>query len=257
MATLSMITINLHCLEEKDIDQNQVQIVNEILNRDIDVVFLQEVAQYATDSLVVDKIKKSNYGYQLQQQLIQKGYHYAYTYSPIKYSFNQYDEGLGILSKYPLSNIEAQYISTIQDYQDWHSRKYLKASIHPFGNQIDLFTVHLGWDSEQESYVDQCRRLVSNIVHPDSIIGGDFNISVESEYYQKTIEMGMIDLYAMDPSKKEDVTFEDKLDVHQESARIDYIFGTKQYKVLQQEIIFKKPMVSDHYGIYMKIEVKE
>jgi len=231
-------------------------IVREIIRRDADVVFLQEVAQYADRPIINEDIKESNYGYELQQLLEEKGCNYFYTYHPIKFSFNKYDEGLGILSKYPLKDIESNYISRTQNYSNWKSRKYLKATIKPFDKDIDLLTVHLGWDSREESYLAQCEKLVKAITNDSTIIGGDFNVSCGTEYYQKTVDFGLIDLYGLDSIKKYDCTFENVLDVHIESARIDYIFATQKYKVIEQEIIFKNPKVSDHFGIFMKIEVK-
>ena len=250
MASLSLITINLHCLEEENIKDKQEIIVNEIIKRDADVVFLQEVAQYANRDVVFGDIKESNYGYELHQLLNQKGYFYEYMFTPIKFSFNKYDEGLALLSKYPLMNVSFKYISKSKDYGNWRSRKYLKATIKPFEGYIDLFTTHLGWDSRVESYMKQCKNMVKDISNPHTIIGGDFNVPVGSEYYDKTVDFGLIDLYGKNEERKFDPTFEDQ------RARIDYIFGTQNYSVLEQEIIFKNPMVSDHYGIYMKIEVE-
>jgi maltose 6'-phosphate phosphatase len=255
MQNLSLITINLHCLEEKDIETNKQIIADEIVDRSVDVIFLQEVAQFDKDPIVLNNIKESNYGYQLQRLLEDKGYRYYYAYLPIKSSFGKYDEGVGLLSRYPLSNIEGKYISNIKEYSDWTSRKFLKATIQLENKTMELFTVHLGWDSKTESYLDQCQKMADNITKKDALIGGDFNVAYGSDYYNKTVEMGLIDLYALDSEKQFDYTFLYELDIHKESARIDYIFGTKKYKVLDQEIIFKDPMVSDHFGMYMKIEV--
>lgn len=256
MPALSLITINLHCLEEENIRVKQQIIVDEIIRRDADIVFLQEVAQYVGHPIIKEQIKESNYGYELHQLLQQLGHNYHYTYRAIKYSFNKYDEGLGILSKYPLKDVQSEYISKTQKYKNWRSRKYLKATIHPFDIDIDLFTVHLGWDSRVESYLKQCEKFVQAITNDETIIGGDFNVACGSDYYDKTLDLGLVDLYGIDLSKKFDYTFENELDVHVESARIDYVFATKKYNVLEQEIIFKEQLVSDHYGIYIKIEVK-
>ena len=255
MQALSLITINLHCLEEKDIETNKHIIVDQIVERNADIIFLQEVAQYDTDQIVLQEIKESNYGYHLQQKLYDKGLSYYYAYIPIKSSFGKYDEGLGLLSKYPLSNMEGNYISHSKDYSDWMSRKYLKATVQLDKKEIDIFTVHLGWDSEHESYIEQCKIMANNITNENTLIGGDFNVAYGSDYYNQTVKLGLIDLYAIDQERKNDYTFLYELDVHKESARIDYIFGTKNFKVLEQEIIFKDPMVSDHFGMYIKIEV--
>lgn len=255
MSELSMITLNLHCLEEENIDKNQEIIVNEIITRNVDIIFLQEVAQFSNSPVIFGDIKESNYGYQLYLLLQEKGYHYEYIYTPIKFSFNKYDEGLGILSRYPLRHMEFDYISNTTDYNDWLSRKYLKATILVEGIEIDLITAHLGWDSENEKYIDQCKRLVNAITNDHTIIGGDFNVAFGSDYYSQTTMLGIVDLYSLNKKFDNNVTFENTLDVHKKSARIDYIYALHKYNVLEQQIIFKNPMVSDHFGIYMKIEV--
>jgi endonuclease/exonuclease/phosphatase family metal-dependent hydrolase len=45
------------------------------------------------------------------------------------------------------------------------------------------------------------------------------------------------------------------MDIHVESKRIDYIFSSKKVKVLNRYILFNKQRVSDHYGVYIEIEV--
>lgn len=255
MTQLSLISLNLHCLEEENIEDNQDIIVDQIIQLDADVVFLQEVAQYADEKLIISQIKESNYGYILQELLNKRGKKYYYEYAAIKHSFNKYDEGVGILSKYPMTNTEAEYISKTQDYENWRSRKYLKATIQVNHKNIDLVTTHLGWDSRVESYLAQCENLRKQLSRDFTIIGGDFNVACGSEYYEETLSMGFIDLYGKNEDKKYDYTFENTLDVHTKSARIDYIFALNDYKVIEQEILFKNPKVSDHYGLYIKIEV--
>lgn len=252
---IKLLSLNLHCLEEEDIKKKQEIIVNEIINKDIDIIFLQEVAQYADKQVIKGKIKQSNYGFELYELLSKKGHLYNYEYLPIKLGFNKYDEGLGFLSKYPLKNITSGYLSITKDYNNFRTRKYLKASLKINNQDMDIITTHLGWDSRVESYLKQCENLVQAVTNEHTLIGGDFNIFCGSDYYSKTISMGLIDLYGLNENKKYDYTFENDLDVHKGSGRIDYIFSTKHYKAINQDILFKDQMVSDHYGLFVEIKV--
>jgi maltose 6'-phosphate phosphatase len=253
MDTLSLLSINLHCLEEENLPLKQSVISDFILKHSIDVVFLQEVAQYHDHPIVDGNIKESNYGHRLQTILQYSGHKYFYYYEPIKFSFNKYDEGVGILSKYPITNIKSDYISNLKDYQNWKTRKYIKGELLLEDKTVELYSVHLGWDSETESYTDQINKLVSSFNKYEVIIGGDFNVLYQSDYYQYTVDKGLFDLFEADQSLAHHPTFKDTLDVHQESGRIDYIFSTMNYTVLNQKIVFQDPRVSDHYGIYMTI----
>ena len=250
---LSLLSLNLHCLEEENISEKQQIIVENIISNNIDIIFLQEVAQFFDKPIIEKKIKKSNYGHTLQQLLLNSGQSYYYYYEPIKKGFNKYDEGLAFLSKYPLTNIDSKYISKTKDYNNFRSRKYLKGTITLNEKEIDLITTHLGWDSRVESYLKQLENLVKNAPRKQTLIGGDFNIFCGSNYYNKSLELGLIDLYGLNESRKYDYSFENDLDVHKGSARIDYIFSKELYTVLDQKILFKHQKVSDHYGLFLKI----
>lgn len=254
MKELNLMTLNLHCFEEANIIRNQKLIVDMIVEKDIDIVFFQEVAQYQDAEIVQDDLNISNYVLDLGFQLDEKNKRYSFVYLPIKHSFNKYDEGVAILTRLPITRQSSGFISNSKDYENWKTRMYLKTTVKVGPKELDLYSVHTGWDDEGESYISQVERLMKTVNNKNTLIGGDFNIKVDSDYYNQTINMGLVDLYGINESKKYDYTFENELDVHKGSGRIDYIFATKKYKVLDQEIIFKDPMVSDHYGVYMKIQ---
>ena len=255
MQKVKLLSLNLHCLEEENIEQNQHIIVKEIILKNIDVIFLQEVAQYHDNAIEEGKIKIGNYGYVLQTMLKEQGFNYYYHFEPIKHSFGKYDEGVAILSKHLITDIKSDYISHTVDYYDWRSRKYIKGSIMLNDSVFDLYSVHLGWNDQDESYLSQLNRLIESIENPNTIIGGDFNVKCGDNLYNQTLQLGLIDLYGLNEAKKFDPTHEDNLDVHINSSRIDYIFSTKSYIILRQDILFKNHKVSDHYGIYVEIDI--
>ena len=150
---LKILTLNLHCFAEKNIDAKQDMIIKEIIENNIDIIFLQEVAQSIDEIVISNGIKKDNYGYRLKTKLLKKGHKYNYYYDAFKKSFNKYDEGLAILSKFNLDLVESAYISRTIDYDNWKTRKVIIYKIKNF--KINLATVHFGWTDDLEKFEDQ------------------------------------------------------------------------------------------------------
>ena len=253
---LKLLTLNLHCLEETKLDRNKKIIVDEIIKKDIDIIFLQEVAQYHENQLIMGTIKESNYGYDLQQLLLEKGIQYHYDYVPIKHSFGKYDEGLGVLSKYRFDTTKAQHISKSIDYYNWKSRKVQSAVIHQGKTKIAILNTHFGWTDEFERFEDQVDELLKILPTDLTIIAGDFNVSPISKEYQYLQSKNLHDLfYNNDEEYKYISTHVNDMDFHTGENRIDYFFSNKKIEVVDREILFTDPLVSDHYGVYICIKI--
>lgn len=254
MNNLKLLTLNLHCLEEENLALIQKQIADKIIELDIDIIFLQEVAQTQTKNIILDNIKEDNYGYQLQKLLKAQQKIYDYNYEALKYSFGKYDEGLAILSKYPLSNKKVILISKTSDPYNWKLRKALKVDIK---DSISLYCTHLGWSDGTEVFEDQVDLMVSDMNKDKlNIIAGDFNIIPNSNEYRHIVKKRLYDLfYDNNPLYWETPTHISNMDIHAESKRIDYIFSSKKLKVNKRMILFNEQRVSDHFGVYLEIEV--
>ncbi len=256
MLNLKLLTLNLHCLEEEYIPMKQLIIIDEIIQRDIDVIFLQEVAQYLDSPLINGNIKESNYAYQLQQLLLSKGKQYHLYYSPIKEAFDKYDEGVAVLSKYPLYNVKDNYISKCTEYKFWRTRKMLKGDFQRHGNTVSFVSTHLGWTDHYETFEDQVERLITHLDNKNTIIvAGDFNVAPTTKEYGYLLSKGLKDLYGANPKYVLDPTHISNMDVHSGSTRIDYIFSNTHFDVVKREILFKEKRVSDHYGVYLEIKL--
>lgn len=253
---IKFLTLNLHCFEEEDITEKQATIVEEVIRLDLDIIFLQEVAQYVKDQTFTGNIKTSNYGLKLQEQLRKKGHIYHYSYEPIKELFNSHDEGLAILSKYPINDFEGIYISKTRDYSNWKLRKMIKANVIIDDLCITLVNVHMGWTDEDEVFEDQVDLLVENCnFSAFTIFAGDFNVRPTTKEYAYLISKGFIDPFKNDLEMFERKTFSKATDLNKEKARIDYFFTSKKINVLDRKILFTDKLVSDHYGLYLKIRV--
>lgn len=256
MRKLKLLSLNLHCLEEDNLQEKQSRIVDEIIKRDIDVVFLQEVAQYLDSDIVYGNLKDSNYAYQLQQQLLKKGAQYHLYFEPIKKAFNKYDEGVALLSKYSLHNIKGNHISKCTEYHYWRTRKMIKGDLVRLDKTISFVSVHLGWSDNYESFEDQIERLTAHLDDNNVlIIAGDFNVSPKTNEYGYIIDKGLNDLYGSNPKYLFDPTHIKNMDIHEGSTRIDYFFANMNLEVLHREILFKKNTVSDHFGVYLEIRL--
>jgi maltose 6'-phosphate phosphatase len=256
---LKILTLNLHTLQEKEIEKKNKIIANFINEREVDIIFFQEVGQISEDPIYTNNIKTSNQLLSIFPKLKRK-YNYDYRYK--KRGFDKYDEGLAIVSKYPIIYSDSYYLSKSKDYYNWQTRTALLVNVDINGQQVDLITTHLGWDSESEKLDSQLANFL-NVINPRhiSICAGDFNVPYNSSYIKKIKETGLIeasDLAGIDPTKNP--TFPGILDAapflktaldHQ----IDHIFVNKPYKVNKYEVVFKEERVSDHYGVYAEIEI--
>ena len=140
---MKLLTLNLHLWHEEDQINKLKKIANFIQKNDIDICFFQEAAQLESNELIIDNIKKDNNAY-LIKSFLDKEYYLYFEYK--KNGYEVYNEGLAILSKYPLINKDWFYISKIRNPKDWHTRIIVKASIKYNNEIIDLYSTHMGWD---------------------------------------------------------------------------------------------------------------
>ncbi|MBN2604621.1 MAG: endonuclease/exonuclease/phosphatase family protein [Bacilli bacterium] len=253
---MKILTLNLHCYAEKDVQKKQQIIVDAIIEHEIDVILLQEVAQTEEKEYLFGDIKEDNYGYLLQQLLKSEGLDYDYYYQSSNLSFGSYDEGLAILSNRTLSNKRKFYVSKKINYDDWSTRLIVSAQIEYEGNIISFTSAHLGWTDKEEVFEDQIDRLFSNIdgvgIH---VIGGDFNVSAGSNEYQYFISKGYQDVYFNHDEEYFTIpTHQDNIDVKKGSSRIDYILTNATYRLNRREILFVAYPVSDHFGVLVDID---
>ncbi|XMB72915.1 endonuclease/exonuclease/phosphatase family protein [Mycoplasmatota bacterium WC30] len=253
---LKLLTLNLHCFAEQNIEQNQKLVAEMIIKYDVDIVFLQEVAQTMNLPIIKDNIKENNYGYMIQQELSGQGYIYNYYYEPIKESFGSNDEGLGIISKKPLKFLSSKYISKTIDYGNWKTRKVLAYELETDSKKIALATTHFGWSDGYEVFEEQFTLATEDFINIDLVIlAGDFNIVSDSKEYKYITKNGWNDVFYKNPDFKNTPTFRGDEDTMRRQVKIDYIMTNKEVELLNQKILFIEDRVSDHYGVFAEIEV--
>ncbi len=256
---MKLLTLNLHCFAEDNIVTNQSVIVDFIITRDIDVCFFQEVAQHFESALYINKIKVDNYALILQRKLSDLGHTYYLHYDYSKRGYGVYDEGLAILSKTPFSSTTSYHVSNKIDYHDWHTRMNVSCETLINNTVFSFTSLHLGWTEGNEVFEDQLDKTLCQLDNKNiNILAGDFNVSEDSKEYKYITSKGLNDLYYSGDKKYfSDVTHQPYIDVKKEAKRIDYFFSNKKFKVIDREIVFNDYLVSDHYGVYINIEVNE
>ncbi len=253
---LKILTLNLHCFAEKGIPENQGKIANKILEHDIDVILLQEVAQTQNEEAAYDSVKKDNYGLRLLNLLHETNKEYLFYYEPIKDSFCTLDEGLGIISKYPLIFKNSKFISKTRDYKNWKTRKVMIYELPCDVLPIHFATTHFGWSDGYEVFEEQFDLASIELLNEKlSILAGDFNIREDSKEYQHIINSGWHDAFKGDKDFFHRPTFHGDESTEGKRVRLDYVMTNKPVNVKHKEIFFQENRVSDHMGVYVEIDL--
>ncbi|MBB6061919.1 maltose 6'-phosphate phosphatase [Thermosipho japonicus] len=280
---LKILTLNLHTYQEIDIGQEknlieffekyeniQEKIVQFIMDENIDIAVFQEAAQHRDMDIIEEKfgikIKRKNYIKVLHELLLKKNKFYEYVWDFSHYGWNIWEEGLGILTKYPIVNFESKYISKTKDKFSIYSRKILKTTLLINNKLVDIYTVHLNW--VRNGFENEYKKLINWINKSSNsrlIIAGDFNINAGTKDYEKFISMNvkgekLTDVfYETNRYKIDEPTI--RKDKFNDGGRIDYILVSKHFRAIDSRIVFKDNdkygRVSDHMGLWAKLEIIE
>lgn len=253
---MKILTLNLHCFVEETIEENQLLIVDTIIKEDIDIIFLQEVAQSEDLDIMFKDIKKDNYGYKLKTLLEEAGHNYFFHYKIGNLSFNKYDEGLAILSKTRLFDLSHFFVSKNTEYKNWNTRVIVSAKTKVHNTVLTLTSTHLGWSDGYEVFEDQVDKLLDNLNPKEiNIVAGDFNVKAGSKEYNYIIDKGYIDLFYNGKDEYFDIpTHVNDMDIQVGASRIDFIMSNNHFEVKNRKILFKDKKVSDHFGVMLEIE---
>ncbi len=261
---LKVLILNLHCYQEENQDEKFTRIAKTINELEIDIVCLQEAAEYWRDG---QGDWESNAAKIINDRLSRPFYiHYDWSHL----GFAKYREGVAILSRYPLSKHEARYVSDSHDKYNIHSRKVVKARVEvPYLGFINVFSAHLSWI--EDGFREQFQRLRAWADDSNSgdikatLLCGDFNITAGTEGYGLVInsheyedqflavnKQGVFDkVFRVNDAHWRDLLADD--------YRIDYIFMNKnsQLKATSAKVIFTDQdygRVSDHFGYLITFE---
>ena len=261
---LSVMILNLHCYQEDDQQRKFRQIAKAIEEQAADVVCFQEAAEHWNNGHGDWASNSAN----IINQHLKRPMHIYYDWSHL--GFDRFREGVAILSRYPLLQQEARYVSDSHDPYSIHSRKVVMAQIQvPYIGLLNVFSAHLSW--WEDGFREQFQRLCSwaeNLRHEGlqaTLLCGDFNIAAGSIGYRQVVEHGRYqDQYlAVNHRGLFDKIFRVN-DPHwqhllADDYRIDYIFMNKDagLRATTARVVFTEQdygQVSDHCGFLMQFE---
>ena len=116
---MKIISLNLHLWQEKNQLEKLKRVADYINENDIDICFFQEVAQKFDAPLLFDNIREDNNAYLIYKDLKEK---YNISYEFKKRGWGIFEEGLAIVSKYPIISKEWFFISKTQKLMDWKTK---------------------------------------------------------------------------------------------------------------------------------------
>lgn len=268
---MKLLTLNTHSLIEKNYEKKIKEFIEVLIKKEYDVIALQEVnqtlkmEQISFSELALSGyipceegiiITKDNHIYNIAKKLREKGYKYFWSWCPIKIGYEKYDEGIGLLSLKKPEKLKSFYVSKIQDYNNWKTRKVIGAKIE---NKW-FYSVHMGWWNDfDEKFYSQWELIEKNLDKESTYIMGDFNnpAEIEGEGYSKVLESGWFDTYNLAESKDDGITVSGLIDGWKDKKnltrmRIDFIFKSDNTPVKISKVIFNgknEKIVSDHFGV--------
>lgn len=278
---MKILTLNTHSLVEKNYEEKLLQFLEVIEKEEPDVFALQEVNQTATAEVYPSVMLKGfhpckdykgivrldNHAARLSELLREKGLFYHWSWISAKMGYDIYDEGMAIFSKQEIIETDQFFISNLQDYYNWKTRKALGIKTAYKGGSW-FYCVHMGWwKDEEEPFRNQWDRIEEVMADKNEYVWimGDFNspAEVSNEGYDYIKSFGWKDSYLYAKQKDSGITVSKVIDgwkkgeVNDTGMRIDMIWSKDEENIASSQVICNGiyyPIVSDHYGVMITIE---
>jgi maltose 6'-phosphate phosphatase len=273
-----ILTVNLHTYQETRQNEKLQMVADVIGEMNIDFVAFQECAQNKSSAIAEGIIRVDNMARIISSRILDKyGVSYNFAWNWAHYGWSVWEEGVAVLSRYPVIQSEDRYISSDKSTANITSRKVIYASVQSPAGIFNIFSAHTHWrtsttDTEQNKQISNIKSMVSEkeAVTPlaISLVCGDFNGNPTSDYpwsegYNTMMQNGVYS----------DTFLEVYPDANQKPAlaayytvggtlpgRIDYIYLKKnpRIQVVDSQIIFTAGavgVVSDHFGVLTKLRI--
>lgn len=270
---MNVLTLNTHSWMEENPEGKLKQLAETILEKEYDVIALQEVNQRidARPAIVGDlycpvsdhRIHEDNFALRLVELLEVKDVEYYWTWTFSHIGYNQFHEGLAILSKHPILPRDF-LISVCDDAASARRRVLLTGVTEIEGTMVTIANGHYSWWSEDlsEGFFPEWQA-TENVLKEHSyplILMGDFNNPAGSSGYQLMTNspLGLKDTYVSSEKQIGSYTVAKAIDGWSENKgelRIDYIFTTSELQAEVYQVMFddrSAPVVSDHFGVSVK-----
>lgn len=262
---MKLLTLNCHSWQEDNQYEKITHLVDTIKENSYDVIALQEVNQTVEEKIVYGNIRKDNYALVLLNQLKEQGIENYSLVWRFSHMYKNFEEGLAILTKYPVVEEHSFYVSTIKDVNNWKARNIMGVTIEYRDRHFSFYSCHMGWwHDKEEPFKDQVKILLKNINREGTVfLMGDFNNDafIKGEGYDYLTSHGLFDTFNIAELKDDGVTVKGEIagwEGNIQEKRIDLILTNQPVPVTYSNVIFNnknKPVVSDHFGVEIECEI--
>ena len=142
---MKLLTLNCHSWQEENQIEKIKYLAETICEKGYDVIALQEVSQHKDSKVLFDNIKENNFAYLLVEELKSLGSTYNFIWDFSHYGYDVWEEGLALLAKNSIKEVESFYISESESITDWKSRKIIGGKVDIEGEEITFYSCHTGW----------------------------------------------------------------------------------------------------------------
>lgn len=275
-----ILTINQHTYQESQQKAKFRLMIDLIGKMDIDFIAFQENAQHKNAPIIQDNIREDNMSLIIADGLKETyDADYDFVWDWAHYGWNVWEEGISVLSKYPLLNTDERYVSSNTNTSGILSRKAIYGAYETPHGIFNIFSSHTHWrtsetDEEQNRQMNRIKQMVveKEALYPAalSIVCGDFNGNPTSDYpwsegYHTMMQNNdywdsFLEVYP-DANNKPAQSIYNTIGGDY-PGRIDYIYVKKndRIQIIDSQIVFKPGVVgavSDHFGVLTKLRVLE
>lgn len=263
---MKLLTLNTHSIIDNDYE-GKIDILSKVIAKyNPDVVALQEVMQRSDGKEIRNEkikvvgeipLKKDNFLDRVISSLDKYNIGYNSIYFAFKKAYNEYDEGLALLSNQDITSTEIIQLSKFSDYGNYKTRYALGIRTH----NSWFYSLHFNWENDGDSpFEKEWKALLEVSSQKKNVwLMGDFNLTPDTRGYE-LITKSYQDTYMLASEIDNGITVRGEIDGWQgkkENKRIDYIFTSKDMEIKSSKIIFNgknEEIISDHFGIIVEKE---
>lgn len=277
---MKFMTINIHShdreFDEAVLISSMERLASFVKENGVDVLALQEASQEMNRPFVSGalpghcvirdaehSVREGNAALVLAKMLEKTGESWYWAWAGTKLGYERFEEGLALFSRKKMENAESFWISGIRDFNNWKSRKALRADIVSDTERCQIYSVHMGWwNDPEEQFKGQMERLQAMM--PDNrtvYLMGDFNspAGVKGEGWQMVKDLGWHDTYELAEDKDDGITVPGSIDGWRDGdydgMRLDYIWCSEAQPVQRSKVVLNGrngPVISDHFGVLIE-----
>ncbi|WP_018449712.1 endonuclease/exonuclease/phosphatase family protein [Leptotrichia shahii] len=262
---MKILTVNVHAwLEENQMEKIDI-LARTIAEKQYDVIAMQEVNQLMNNKIIFDDIREGNYAWVLLETLqkyTDTDYYLHWSNSHI--GFGKYNEGVAVITRHKIKAEDEFYCTFAQSVRTISARRIVSITINYEGQDIEFYSCHMNLPNCETEDMGKNIQTILNRTQNNNlkILMGDFNTDAigNKKDYENILAQGLFDTYTMAEKKDNGITVDKNIhgwDNDKAQKRLDYIFSNKKLKVKESKVIFNnknKEIVSDHFGIEVKIE---